>query len=495
MTEHIEAFHFGKKEPGLWNTSAEAAVLGAILNDNIFFDRIGGLLKPEHFAYEVHQDIFALISERMQKGKVSDALTVHEVLKIRKGLNPQEAEAQGEYIAQVVDAAAFGPEVKDYAQMIFDYHVKRSLVALAEKAVADTKISEEPSKVLEDLQSGLLDIIPNTGGSGWQTMKSMVEKMAVDYIEGKGSAHLLYGITDLDERLGGLFPGDLLILAGRPSMGKTALVNDIVRRCHAAGHQSETDPETGKPRDPVIGVFDLEMTEAQISQRYISARFLDELDEDLPYSNFRQRKVDFADLGFRRRFLELVDDTPTIYRQVMVMPTFEQIKSQCRILERRAGNLDLIVIDYLQLINIPVPKNSNMVQELTLLTMKLKAMAKEFGATCIVLSQLSRAVDTRDNKRPLMTDLRGSGGIEQDADTIHLLYREEYYLERDGEPEEPNKRDDYQMRLAKAKDKVDVITPKLRMGVAGDDRLTWNPSHGVFFGKGQNSTNQGEMTL
>lgn len=497
MTENIDSFHFGKRESGIWNDAAEAAIIGAIIANNIAFDKIQGTLRAEHFAVQTYQEIYQILGDRIGRGKNTDAVILLEILRARHKLEGQKLEEMKELIVTALDSAAFGPEIKDYAQLVADLFTRRKIAEIAAAAIDMAKAppSEETgSNIIELMQSQLMDAMPVEQGGGWFTLREGVEAMAVDYMDGRGGCHLKYGITEIDKRTGGLFPGDLVIVAGRPSMGKTTFVNYVAQSAYKAKHQTEEDPETGRPRDPVIGIIDIEMNRDQMAQRYVSAAFYDDLDEDLPYQNFRTRNVPFHDEGFRRKFLEVVENTPNIYRQILNEPTFERIKAECRTLLRRAGKLDLVIIDYLQLIDIPVPRNSTFTEEIGKVTRRLKAMAKEFGCTVMVLSQLSRGVDSRDNKRPLMTDLRSSGGIEQDADTIHLLYRAEYYLEREGEPDDPKRANEYQVKVAAAKDKVEVLTPKLRMGRPGDDELMWNAPHGVYYSKfSQRNTDQGGL--
>ena len=460
------------------NIDAEMALLGAILVNNRAFERVADFLEADHFAYEPHRRIFAACRKLIETGQVADPVLLGAHLARDSVL----ADVGGAgYLLKLADAAVAVINARDYGRLLHDLYLRRELIGIGEDVVNrayESDIDEPAAQQVQAAEKSLYDLADKGRAEGGFVPFSTSLRHAVEIA---AAAHkrqgLLSGVPtgfiDLDGKLGGLHPSDLIILAGRPSMGKTALATNIA--FHAArSHRTEIDDD-GKPKSvdgAVVGFFSLEMSREQLATRILGEQ------TRITSDKVRRGMVPddkFLDLVSTARELEtlpfFIDDTPAM--------TISAMRTRARRLKREHG-LGLIVIDYLQLIApSPGSRSENRVQELSEITRSLKALAKELHLPVVALSQLSRAVEQREDKRPQLADLRESGTIEQDSDVVMFIYREQYYLER-GEPtqraDESSERyqkrhQEWMERCEKAHNLAEVMIAKQRHGPIGNVKL------------------------
>jgi replicative DNA helicase len=461
------------------NLAAEAAVLGAVLYDNNAYQRVADLLRADDFYAPAHQELFEAMSLMIQNGRVADGVTLRENFEKTERL----AEIGGaRYLSDLLDSAAFGAEVADYARIIRDLAIRRSLVGIGTELqgrALNPGPQESGSEQIEIAERQLFDLAERgQSGRGFASFnEALIEAMqmaeAAYKREGKISG-ISTGLADMDTKLGGMHRSDLIIIAGRPSMGKTSLATNIAYNAAAAYRAEVQDDGSKKTVDgAIVGFFSLEMSSEQLAARIIAERS--------GISSHRLRQGDFEKPDFERlsdaadelQNLPLyIDDTGGI--------SLGQLTARARRMQRSVG-LDLVVIDYLQLITVATGNsNSNRVQEITQITTALKALAKELNVPVIALSQLSRAVEQRDDKRPMLSDLRESGSIEQDADVVMFVYREEYYLARSepqADPNDPSSNDKWKQwrtRMDAIYGVAEVIIGKQRHGPIGKIDLAFD---------------------
>lgn len=456
------------------NLAAEMAVLGAILYDNNSHQRIADLIEAADFYLEAHQKLFDACSARISAGQVADGVTLHEYFATQGQLN----EIGGaEYLNDLIDSAAFGPEIVDYARIIRELSMRRRLTEIgAELRARSVKPEEDDTAdiLLQNAERALFQLGEKGAGSqGFDTFANAVAD-AVEMVEaafkrdGKISG-VPTGLDDLDEKLGGLHPSDLVILAGRPSMGKTSLATNIAYNAASRLKREQKTDGTYKTVDgAIVGFFSLEMSKEQLATRIVAER-TNISSHKMRTGEFQQSDYNkIRDAATELQQLQLyIDDTGGI--------SISQLSARARRLQRAAGGLDLLIIDYLQLVNASGRKSEGRVQEVSEVTQGLKALAKDLNVPVIALSQLSRAVEQRDDKRPQLSDLRESGSIEQDADVVMFVYRHEYYLERT-EPSDPNS-EAYQkwyQDMSDAKGVAEVIVGKQRHGPIGKVELAFD---------------------
>jgi replicative DNA helicase len=453
------------------NVEAEQQLLGAILTSNEIYDRIAAIVKPEHFFDPVHRRIFEVAIARIQKNALASPVTLKPFVQDDPGL----AELGGPaYLVRLAGAAISAFAARDYAQMIHDLAVRRELIALGRDITARAaraEADEEPRDQIVAAEQRLYELAESgTAQRGFQSFlraaTDAVHMANAAYQRDGGLAGLSTGLVDLDRKLGGLHPSDLLILAGRPSMGKTSLATNIAFNI-ARGHRRGLRPDgsEGSVEGGVVGFFSLEMSAEQLAARILS--------EAAEVPSEQIRRGDMTEAEFRR-FVEAakaleacplyIDDTPAL--------PISQVAARARRLKRTHG-LDVLVVDYLQLLR-GSSARENRVVEVSEITQGLKAIAKELNIPVLALSQLSRQVEQRDDKRPQLSDLRESGSIEQDADVVMFVFREEYYRERE-KPSEDNTEAilKWQDAMARVHGKAEVIIGKQRHGPIGTVELSF----------------------
>lgn len=456
-------------DPMPHSIEAEQQLLGAILTNNDIYDRIAAIIKPDHFYDPVHARIFEVASARIARNNLASPVTIKAFLEDDEGLKELGGPA---YLARLAGAAISAFAARDYAQMIYDMAIRRELIGLGNNISTKAQkadVALEPKEQIVEAEQALYKLSEqgNTDSGFVSFLKAVTEAVNVTnqaYERGGGMAGISTGLDDLDKQLGGLHPSDLLILAGRPSMGKTSLATNIafnIAKAYKKGLKS--DGSEGAIDGGVVGFFSLEMSSEQLA-----ARILAEASE---ISSHKIRQGDLTEGEFRRfvdaaKSLEacplFIDDTPAL--------PISQLAARARRLKRTHG-LDVLIIDYLQLCR---GTAENRVNEIGEISMGMKAIAKELNIPVIALSQLSRQVESRDDKRPMLSDLRESGSIEQDADVVMFVFREEYYAER----EEPSaeRLDEvaaWQERMSQLYGKADVIVGKQRHGPIGTIKLSF----------------------
>ena len=467
------------------NLEAEQALLGAILINNEAYHKVSGLLTTEHFFEPVHQRIFEACALRIDRGQLADAKALFHLFEEDEALKDLDG---GQYLARLARSAETIVNAVQYGRVIHDLALKRGIISVGEEAVNkayDPQSPETASEQIEAVEQTLFHLAQQGETKGGFRNFPSVLASTVELVE---SAHnkagkitgVPTGLLGLDEKLAGLQPSDLIIVAGRPSMGKSALGVTIAANA-ATSMVNGKDDERSKEDRQAVGIFSLEMSAEQIGMRLLSAEARIGSD-DLRRGELREEdwpRVVAASQALAARPL-YIDDTPAL--------TIGALRSRSRRLMRTHG-LSLLVVDYLQLLRGNASySQSNRVQEVSEITQGLKAIAKELNVPVMALSQLSRAVESREDKRPLLSDLRESGSIEQDADVVMFIYREEYYLSR-SEPQlrESEKQEDFQRRYAnwieaseRAHNRADVIIAKQRNGPIGPVQVQFDPQFGRF---------------
>ncbi len=462
------------------NFEAEQALLGAILVNNAAYQRVAEFLKPEHFADPLHGKLFDAVARLIERGQVVSAVTLKSYVEQDEAV---KAAGGATYLARLAAASVHVIDAGDFGRTVHDLYLRRQLIDVGEGMVNGAfggDIDEMALQQIELAEKKLYDLASSGQiDGGFKPFRSALTEAT---IAAEAAYHrvgqltgVASGLFQLDQLLGGLHRSDLIILAGRPSMGKTALATNMA--FNAVKAYREEHGEDGKPKvadGAVVGFFSLEMSAEQLATRILS--------EQARISSEKIRKGELISGDFDRvlsvsqelEHLNLfIDDTPAL--------TIAALRTRARRLKRTHG-LGMIVVDYLQLLN-PSGRNrqDNRVQEVSEITRGLKTLAKELDVPVLALSQLSRAVEQREDKRPQLADLRESGSIEQDADVVMFVYREEYYLQR-GEPqrraEENDQRfnerhDAWKQRCEQTYGKAEVIVAKQRHGPTGVVRLSF----------------------
>lgn len=442
------------------NIDAEQSVLGAILINNNCFEKVSEFLCPQHFYSEIHRKIFQSIKILIEQGLVADPITLRAYFAKSDELS---LIGGGEYLVKLVDSVTNLNSVYDYGKLIYDLYLRRELINIGDGIVYDAGEFKLQSNAISQIEKAEEKLF-NLSVSG-QTDKGLIpfnvalaEAISVAAAAKEndtGISGITTGLIDLDSDLGGLHPSDLIILAGRPSMGKTALATNIAYNAALAC-------KNGKKTGGKVAFFSLEMSAEQLATRLLSQ------EAQIPSHRIRkgtikqdefQRLVDVS-----RNLVQIplyIDDTPAL--------TTAALRTRARRLKRQHG-LDLIVIDYLQLLQGQDQKNGR-VNEISEITRALKSIAKELNVPVLALSQLSRAVEQRDDKRPQLADLRESGSIEQDADVVMFVFREEYYLSRREPSLDSEKHKAWQQAMANVYNVAEVILAKQRHGPIGTIKL------------------------
>ena len=453
------------------NCEAEQALLGAILVNNVAFEKSSDVVEPAHFYDPVHGRIYAAISTLINRGQIADPKTLRAVFENDPALTSLGG---AQYLANLAASVITIINAEDYARLIHDLYLRRQLIILGEDTVNEAyrhDLEKSAAHQIEATEQRLFELA-KTGelDRGFVKLnKSLAESIRMAEEAHKRDSHVTgvtTGLRDLDRKLGGLQKSDLVILAGRPSMGKTALATNIA--FNAARAFNDTDGKEGSP----VAFFSLEMSSEQLATRLLGEY------SNIPSDKIRRGEFKTDDFA---KFLEAskvlsraplyIDDTPGL--------SVGSLRTRARRLKRLVPNLGLIVIDYLQLLHGGARREENRVQEVSEITRGLKALAKELDLPVLALSQLSRAVEMREDKKPQLADLRESGSIEQDADVVMFVYREEYYHTRseptrradEGEDKYNTRHQRWQERGEEVRNIAEVLIAKQRHGPIGTVEL------------------------
>ncbi|MBQ7413373.1 MAG: replicative DNA helicase [Alphaproteobacteria bacterium] len=465
------------------NIEAEQALLGAILSNNRALEKVTEFLLPQHFASPVHGKIYEACRTYIEQGRIADPITLKSVFANDEALKDVGG---ADYLMKLAAASTTIINAGDYGRQILDRYIRRRLIEVGTDMVNDAhavSIDEEAISQVEKAEKELYEIANEGETTGGPKLLNIALRESLASTETAmkdptGVAGTTTGLTDLDKLLGGLHDSDLIILAGRPAMGKSALATTIAFNAAKFFEEENKKPNAEKKS---VAFFSLEMSAEQLATRILSAK------AQVSSHLMRTGKLtndQFDELAAGVSILSkiplYIDETPGI--------TVTTIKNRARRMKRdKTKGLGLIVIDYLQLISAG-GRSENRVQELSEMTRALKIMAKELNVPVIVLSQLSRLVEQRDNKKPMLSDLRESGSIEQDADIVMFVYREIYYLQND-EPkrhlnETPEK---FALRVAEWENKkieianqAEAIIAKQRHGPVGSVKLFFAGEYGRF---------------
>ena len=450
---------------------AEQQLLGAILTNNDLYDRVAAVVGASDFYEPVHGRIWEVAQACITRNALASPVTLKAFLSDDEGLG--ELGGAG-YLARLAGAAISSFAARDYAQMIRDMAIRRELMALGrditDKA-ARVEVDSAPRDQIVEAEQALYKL--SEAGQVSQGFQSFL-RAVTDAVKVANAAHkrdgglagIATGLVDLDKKLGGLHKSDLLILAGRPAMGKTSLATNIAFNIAKAYRKGTTpDGTVGAVNGGVVGFFSLEMSAEQLAARVLSEA------SEVPSDQIR--RGDMTEAEFRRfvdaaKTLEacplFIDDTPAL--------PISQLAARARRLKREHG-LDALFVDYLQLVR-PASARDNRVNEVSEITQGLKAIAKELDIPVVALSQLSRQVENREDKRPQLSDLRESGSIEQDADVVMFVFREEYYKEREKPGDhEVEKMAGWLDEMAKLHGRAELIIGKQRHGPIGSVDLSF----------------------
>jgi len=448
------------------NIEVEQALLGAILVNNEAFYRVSDFLEPRHFFEPLHNKIYELAGSLVRQGKVASPVTLKTFLPVDldiAGLNASQ------YLARLAAEATTVINAEDYGRTIYDLAIRRDLILIGEDMVNvayDAPVDLAPAAQIEDAERKLYEIAETGKYDGGfqrfaQALTTAVDMAAHAYQRDGKLSGIATSLKDLDRMMGGLQKSDLVIVAGRPGMGKTALATNIAYNIARAWRGDvQADGRTATVNGGIVGFFSLEMSAEQLATRIVAEQ------TEIPSYRIRRGEIDPSDFD---RIVETA-------REIEALPLYidetgglsvAQLAARARRLKRQRG-LDLLVVDYIQLLQGSTRRAAEgRVQEVTEITTSLKALAKELSIPILALSQLSRQVENREDKRPQLSDLRESGSIEQDADVVLFVFREEYYL-RNREPragtEEHFK---WQAEMEEVHGKAEVIIGKQRHGPTG----------------------------
>jgi len=455
------------------NIEAEQALLGAILVNNEALYRVTDFLEPQHFFEPIHQQTYDICRSLIRMGKLASPVTLKTFL-------PADLDVAGlklgQYLARLAAEATTIINAVDYGRTVYDLAIRRELIGIGEEMVNvayDAPVDFAPREQIEDAERRLYELA-ETGryGGGFQkfetALTTAVDMAARAYQREGRLSGLATGLIDLDAKMGGLQASDLIIVAGRPGMGKTALATNIAYNVARAWRgEVRPDGHIDTVNGGIVGFFSLEMSAEQLATRIISEQ------TGIPSSTIRRGGIheqDFEkikDVAIELQHLPFfIDETGGL--------TVAQLAARARRLKRQKG-LDLVVIDYIQLLQGSSRRAlEGRVQEVTEITTSLKALAKELNVPVLALSQLSRQVENREDKRPQLSDLRESGSIEQDADVVMFVFREEYYLSNKEPRPGSDEHTKWQLEMAAVHGKAEVIIGKQRHGPTGTVNLQFD---------------------
>ena len=452
------------------NLEAEQALLGSVLVNNDIIDEISSLVSSNIFYDPAHIKIYEVIENLNNKGMIANPITLKNFFEKDNMLN----EVGGtEYLVKLTRFSSSAKQALDYAKIIHEMFLRRELVQISDKLSSDTinaNLQEQNAEnIIENTEKSLFDLAERGSFSQSflkfnQALDQTIEMATQAMQNDQGIVGVPTGLTDLDEKLGGLHKSDLIILAGRPSMGKTALATNIAY--NAAQNLLRRQEKSS------VAFFSLEMSSEQLSTRILSEQARIKSDD------IRRGKVSEEEIN---RYIETsrniynlplyIDETPAI--------TIATLSNRARRIKRLFG-LSLVVVDYIQLMRSSSNKNDGRVQEISEITQGLKALAKELAVPVLALSQLSRAVEQRDDKQPQLADLRESGSIEQDADVVMFVYREAYYLERKQPKLGSIEHAEWQSKMNDVNGLADIILGKQRHGPTGTVKVEFEGIYTKF---------------
>ena len=456
-----------KEQPS--NLDAEQALLGSILVNNDIIDEVSTIINPHSFYDPGHTKIYEVIEVLNNKGMIANPITLKNFFEKDNMLT----EVGGtEYLVKLTRFSGSTKQAVDYAKIIHEMYLRRELILISDNLSSETLNAKEQSaeKIIEGTEKSLFDLAERGSFSQSflkfnQALDQTIEMATLAMKNDKGIVGVPTGLSDLDEKLGGLHKSDLVILAGRPSMGKTALATNIA---YHAAHTLMSRQEKSS-----VAFFSLEMSSEQLSTRILSEQARIKSDD------IRRGKVTEEEIN---RYIEtsrniynlplFIDETPAI--------TIATLSNRARRIKRLFG-VSLIVVDYIQLMRAGnLNRNDGRVQEISEITQGLKALAKELGVPVLALSQLSRAVEQRDDKQPQLADLRESGSIEQDADVVMFVYREAYYLERKQPKLGSIEHAEWQSKMNDVNGLADIILGKQRHGPTGTVKVEFEGIYTKF---------------
>ena len=456
------------KQPS--NLEAEQALLGSILVNNDIIDEISSIINSNIFYDPAHVKIYEVIENLNSKGMIANPITIKNFFEKDNMLNDVGGT---EYLVKLTRFSSSTKQAIDYAKIIHEMYLRRELVLISDKLSSDTlnaSLQEQNAEdIIEDTEKSLFQLAERGSFSQSflkfnQALDQTIEMATLAMQNDQGLVGIPTGLTDLDEKLGGLHKSDLIILAGRPSMGKTALATNIAY--NASQHLLKRQEKSS------VAFFSLEMSSEQLSTRILSEQARIKSDD------IRRGKVTEDEVN---RYIETsrniynlplyIDETPAI--------TIATLSNRARRIKRLSG-LSLIVVDYIQLMRSSSNRNDGRVQEISEITQGLKALAKELSVPVLALSQLSRAVEQRDDKQPQLADLRESGSIEQDADVVMFVYREAYYLERKQPKLGSIEHAEWQSKMNDVNGLADIILGKQRHGPTGTVKVEFEGIYTKF---------------
>ena len=439
------------------NIEAEQSVIGSILLSNEIFDEINMIIVSTNFYDPMHQKIFGAIEKLIYSGMLANPITLKNHFE-----NEKDELNVPEYLVKVTKFSTSSRQAIEYSKLIYDLYVKRELIKISENVIDTAKLNDldnDGQKIIENFEKSLFDLAEKGSFSNSlikfdEAMRQTIEMASSAYKNEEGIVGVPTGLTDLDDRLGGLHQSDLIIIAGRPSMGKTALATNI------AFNAAKKIQDDGKISS--IAFFSLEMSSEQLSTRILAEQSRIKSNDirrgrisEEQFDKFIETSKDISELPL------YIDETPAI--------SIAALSNRARRIKRLYG-LDMVVIDYIQLMKASNFKDGR-VQEISEITQGLKALAKELSVPVVALSQLSRAVEARDDKKPQLADLRESGSIEQDADVVMFVYREAYYLERKEPRPATVEHAEWQAKMNEVSSLAEIIIGKQRHGPTGNIML------------------------
>ena len=452
------------------NIEAEQAVIGSILVSNDIYDEISLFVDAQKFFDPIHIKLYETIEKLISKGLLANPITLKNHFENNEGL--KELGGQ-EYLIEITKFATSTKQTIDYANIVQEMHVRRELIKISEsvleQASNDTEINTSGEEIIQNAEKSLFDLAErghfNRSFLKFEyALKQTIEMAKSAYKNEDGIVGVPTGLTDLDSRLGGMHKQDLIIIAGRPSMGKTALATNIA--FYAAKNIEK------KGSKSTVAFFSLEMSSEQLSTRILSEQ------SRIRSNDIRRGKVSEKEfeqfIETSKNISELplyIDETPAI--------NIAAISNRSRRIKRLFG-LELIVVDYIQLMRSSGRKEYNRVQEISEITQGLKALAKELDVPVLALSQLSRQVEQRDNKKPQLSDLRESGSIEQDADVVMFVYREAYYLENKEPTLGSIEHGEWQQKMDEISRLADIMIGKQRHGPTGNIKVEFEAMYTKF---------------